>query len=67
MRISLVQKDLVDKIGVDYRLSEDIAQLQIPYTTDPPEGFQDFGEVTWNNVKYYMSGYTPPTVAGEDG
>jgi alkanesulfonate monooxygenase SsuD/methylene tetrahydromethanopterin reductase-like flavin-dependent oxidoreductase (luciferase family) len=63
MKLSLVPVELVDKGGIEVRLSEDIAQLgfrRSQITHKPPEGFTDLGEVEYDGAKYYASTYQPP-------
>lgn len=69
MRISLVDRALADKAGFDFRIEQDIEQLGLTYgqcTDGPPEGFKDWGIVTFESVEYYMSSYTPPPVPDDD-
>jgi hypothetical protein len=67
MRISLVQRELVDLQGATYRVDSDLSQLGLsPILETIPIGFQDMGIVTWNGIEYYMSTYTPPDIEVAD-
>jgi len=61
MRIALTERVLVDIEGPDYRAKSDLKQLGLStLITEPPEGFKDWGVVTWNGTEFYMASYTPP-------
>ncbi len=69
MRIALTERVLVDKGGIEFRMSSELEQLGIDPNLigdQPPEGFKDCGVVTWNGEQYYMSTYEPPYVEGEE-
>lgn len=65
-KLSLVDKDLVDKLGVTFRLAEDMEQLGLSLgqcsEEKPPIGFQDHGFLIYQGVAYYASTYDPPAV-----
>lgn len=68
MKISMVDSDMVDRLGHMYRQAEDLRQLGLvesDIANGPPEGFQDFGLVEYNGNMYYMCGYTKVSVLEE--
>lgn len=66
MRISLIEVDLVDRFGVEFRQKEDCKQLSMDFQGEVPIGFKDWGKVRYKEYDFYMSSYDPPLVEEQE-